>query len=183
MKKVVLGFLATLAVGGLIALAAEEQAGASKDSAAQAGAGGGRFAALGLTDEQRAKIAEIRKGVREQIQAVLTDDQKAKLQTLREKIGERLQELRPKLTDDQKAKIKEILQAAKAKAAAANTPEEKAKVFQTAKEELRGVLTDEQAQKIETLKGKLAGLRGLIQKWRARRGANDAAEEFSIFDS
>ena len=171
MKKVVLGLLVTLAAGGLIALAADDQAGADKEKGVKAG---GKIAALGLTDEQRARIAEIHKGIGEQILAVLTDEQKAKLQAFRQGVGEQIKELLPNLTDEQKAKIKEILQAAKAKAAAATTPEEKAKAFQSAKEEIRGLLTDEQAKKIEDLKGKFGGLRGLVQKWRARRARGDA---------
>jgi Spy/CpxP family protein refolding chaperone len=177
MKKAILGTLATLAVCGLVALAADEKApGGGKDKGAQARAGGrfaggGKLAGLGLTDEQKAKIAEIRQAVRERIAAVLTDEQKAKFQALRQKVGERVKELRPNLTDDQKAKVKEILQAARQTAQAATSPEEKLKAFGAAKEEIRKLLTEEQAQKIEALKGKLGGLRGAVQKWRARSGA------------
>jgi periplasmic protein CpxP/Spy len=92
------------------------------------GRGGKKFAQLNLTDEQKAKIKQIREATKQQIDAILTSEQKEQRRIARE------QNKKPRLnlTDDQKAKIKAIRQDSKAQIEAVLTPEQKQKL-----EELR----------------------------------------------
>ncbi len=61
---------------------------------------------LNLSDDQKAKIKQIRETARQRMQAVLTEDQKTQMQQARQ------QRQRPKLnlSDDQKAQLKAIRQ-------------------------------------------------------------------------
>ncbi len=85
---------------------------------------------LNLTEDQKAKIKQIRESTRAQIETVLTDEQKAKLRAAREE-GQKMRKdmASLNLTDDQKAKIRSIRQ--------------------EAKKQMDAVLTDQQRQQLQ----------------------------------
>lgn len=79
---------------------------------------------LNLTDEQKAKIKQIREATKQQIDAILTAEQKEQRRVAREQN----KKTRLNLTEDQKAKIKAIRQDSKAQIEAVLTPEQKQKL-------------------------------------------------------
>jgi len=109
---------------------------------------------LNLTDDQKARLKQIRESSRAQIESVLTDEQKSKLQAMkqqRQAMRQQGQSMRQQgqrgkgvwaslnLTDDQKARIREIRE--------------------NAKTQRNAVLTSEQRQQLEQMH----------QQWRQRR--------------
>jgi Spy/CpxP family protein refolding chaperone len=85
---------------------------------------------LNLTEDQKAKLKQIRESTRSQIEAVLTDDQKAKLRAAREQQQKARQSFASlNLNDDQKAKIRSIRE--------------------EARKQMSAVLTDQQRQQLQ----------------------------------
>lgn len=91
------------------------------------------FQRLGLTQEQKAKMAEIRKSTRSQIEAILTPQQREQLQAA-------MQDSRPNkrqafaalnLTPEQKTQMREIRQSAKSQYEAVLTPEQRQQLQQS----------------------------------------------------
>jgi len=88
------------------------------------GRGVKKFDQLNLTDDQKAKIKQIREATKQQIDALLTAEQKEQRRVAREQH----KKTRLNLTEDQKAKIKAIRQDSKAQIEAVLTPEQKQKL-------------------------------------------------------
>ncbi|QLE54718.1 Spy/CpxP family protein refolding chaperone [Nostoc sp. TCL26-01] len=98
----------------------------------------GPWESLGLTDDQKAKIKEIQRNTRTQMQAVFTPEQKAKLEAARqarqqgqrppvgERPGKKFADLN--LTDDQKAKLRAIRESSQKQIEALLTPEQRTKL-------------------------------------------------------
>jgi len=124
---------------------------------------------VGLTDEQKGKIEEIRKAamaeikdakpterreifakMRKDIHAVFTEEQLAKLKKAREEGG---RGKRPDLglTDEQKAKMAEIRKAAAAKMKDAK-PEDRKGIMEDARKEMEAILTPEQLEKFKKMR-------------------------------
>lgn len=110
---------------------------------------------LDLTDEQKevitALVEESRKKLHADIEAVLTPGQVEKLEKLRDD-GTARGFAALDLTEEQQTAIAEIRENARADAEAAETPEARCEIMQTAHEEVKSVLTDEQIDKLEQLR-------------------------------
>ena len=107
------------------------------------------FSQLELTDEQTEQMQAIMAAARQQIHdEVLTDEQRAKLEELKQAHGERMlahMTERYGLTDEQVEQIKTIMAAAHAEGEAAETREGKWEIMKAAFEQIKTeVLTDEQ---------------------------------------
>jgi Spy/CpxP family protein refolding chaperone len=145
---------------------------------AQAGGGKGLFAALNLTDTQKAEIKAIRQetqkslkaattpaaklairqDAREQIEGLLTPEQKAKLAEIRQKAAEArdarmtgvLAQL--DLTKKQEAQIAVIRSRTRVAVAAATTPAEKKALVKAAWDDIKALLTPAQLAKLKELR-------------------------------
>ncbi|OWY66621.1 hypothetical protein B7486_35780 [cyanobacterium TDX16] len=94
-----------------------------------------RFEKLGLTQEQRDKIAEIRRNTRAQIEAVMTPAQREQLKTIRESRQRRREALASlNLTPEQKTRMQQIRQSAKSQFDAVLTPEQQQQLQQMRQE-------------------------------------------------
>lgn len=137
------------------------------------------LASLKLTDDQRKKIAEIRKEYREKIAqvkpkerwaliskmheeilSVLTDEQKEQLKEMREKFVKHVADILD-LTDEQREQIKKIRDKYREKIANAKG-EERRRLIKQMFQEIDSVLTDEQKAKIRKWREK-------HRRWRKRR--------------
>jgi Spy/CpxP family protein refolding chaperone len=176
-RTILAGCLAMALAAGLTASKAMAQE--TSKPAVTTHQGGGPFAGLNLTDDQRAKIKaireqekkdlaaapdkaakmKVRKDAREKFKAVLTDEQRKQLaekfavarrHKMMGKIADKLG-----LTDEQKAQIKTIMQQARKDAQAAPDKAAKVKVMQAAREKIRTtVLTEEQRKKAEEMRAR-----------------------------
>jgi len=121
---------------------------------------------LDLTEDQKKKIADLRKAAAEKIKAIneklrkdvaaeFTDEQKKKLEELRKRRGP------PDLglTDEQKAQGAEIRKAAMAKMKDAE-PEGRRAIWQEMRKDLDKLLTEEQRQKLAESRKKMRDRRG-----------------------
>ena len=94
-----------------------------------------RFEKLGLTQEQKDKIAEIRRNTRTQIEAVMTPAQREQLKTVRESRQRRREALASlNLTPEQKTRLQQIRQSAKSQFDAVLTPEQQQQLQQMRQE-------------------------------------------------
>ncbi|MBE9019102.1 P pilus assembly/Cpx signaling pathway, periplasmic inhibitor/zinc-resistance associated protein [Chroococcidiopsis sp. CCALA 051] len=94
-----------------------------------------RLEKLGLTQEQRDKIAEIRRNTRTQIEAVMTPAQREQLKTVRESRQRRREALASlNLTPEQKTKMQQIRQSAKSQFDAVLTPQQQQQLQQMRQE-------------------------------------------------
>ena len=94
-----------------------------------------RFEQLGLTQEQRDKIAEIRRNTRTQVEAVFTPEQRQQLETARESKQRRREAIASiNLTPEQKTRLQQIRQSAKSQFDAVLTPEQRQKLQQMRQE-------------------------------------------------
>ncbi len=90
-----------------------------------------KLEALGLTQEQQTRIAEIRRNTRSQMEAVLTPEQREKLKAARESRQQRRETFAAlNLTPEQKTKLRQIRQSAKSQFEAVLTPEQRQKLQQ-----------------------------------------------------
>ena len=131
------------------------------------GPGGRGRPDLGLTDEQKEKMAAIRKGVKEKmkdakpeerkaileqmkkdIAAILTEEQLEKLKKARQggQHGRRLPDIG--LTDDQKSQVETIRKKAMAAAKDAKGADRKA-IFEKMKKDIHALFTEEQLEKLK----------------------------------
>lgn len=86
---------------------------------------------LNLSNEQKARLKEIRESTRAKIEAVLTDEQKTQLRTAMQQQGKDRQAFRNlNLTDDQQAKIRAIRQESRKQMDEVLTPEQRAQLQQ-----------------------------------------------------
>lgn len=86
----------------------------------------GPFQRLGLTDEQKDQMAEIRRNTRTQIEAVLTPEQKEQFQTAMENSrGVRGAIKSMNLTPEQRSQVRQIMQSSKEQMNAVLTPEQR----------------------------------------------------------
>jgi len=134
---------------------------------------GGRFRrpdplrGLDLTEEQKQKIAELRKAAMDKIKAIneqlrkdvaaeLTDEQNKKLKELRKRRGP------PDLglTDEQKAEGAKIRKAAMAKMKDAETREERRAIMEQMRKNLDKLLTEEQREKLAKIRKRTRDRRG-----------------------
>lgn len=156
----------------------------------------------GLTDEQKAKIRELHKGlrekrkatktpeerakliatVREEVEKVLTEEQLAKLKKLRQAaLAERDPLNKLSLTEDQKAKIAELRKAAAEKAKATEDREERVKIFATLRQDVKKLLTEEQVKKLEAARprpGRRPGPRRRANQRDEKQGDEDPKPVF-----
>jgi Spy/CpxP family protein refolding chaperone len=155
-----------------------------------------------LTEDQKTKITELRKGIREKMQAAKTRDERRKVfTTVQEDINKLLTEEQVKkleelvkaarlardplmkledLTDEQKAKIAELRKGLKAKMEAAKTRDERRKVFTSLQEEIKKILTEEQAKKLGELRKAMR--RGRRPRPAARKPVDKPDVEKPVFD-
>jgi protein CpxP len=99
---------------------------------AQAQKGYGRLEALGLSEDQKARMAEIRQQTHEEIKAVLTPEQRQQLEAAKQS-GQKWQRgmLRSlNLTEAQQNQIRQIKESKKAQIDAVLTPEQKQQLEQ-----------------------------------------------------
>jgi Spy/CpxP family protein refolding chaperone len=97
--------------------------------------GARRFEQLGLTQEQRDKMAEIRRNTRTQVEAVFTPEQREQLAAIRESRQKRREALASlNLTPEQKTRLQQIRQSAKSQFDAVLTPEQREKLQQMKQE-------------------------------------------------
>ena len=91
------------------------------------------FHRLGLTEEQKAKIASIRQNSRSQIEAVLTPQQREQLKTARQDTRQNRRQAFTalNLTPEQKTQMRQIRQSAKSQFEAVLTPEQREKLQQS----------------------------------------------------
>ncbi len=86
---------------------------------------------LGLTDDQKAKIGEIRRNTHEQMKNILTPDQQNQLKTaMQNHQGRRVTWKSLNLTDDQKNQLKQLKQSEKTQIDEVLTPEQQQKLQQ-----------------------------------------------------
>lgn len=102
----------------------------------------GPFQRLGLSEQQKTQMQEIRRNTRTQIEAILTPEQKQQLQAAKQaRVGQTQQETgqgqRPKrgfaslnLTEEQKTKMREIKESEKNQIQAILTPEQRQQLQQ-----------------------------------------------------
>ncbi|WP_017316334.1 Spy/CpxP family protein refolding chaperone [Mastigocladopsis repens] len=98
---------------------------------------GGALQRLGLTDEQKAKIKEIRSNARAEMDKILTEQQREQLKTAmqnRQGKGDRFASLN--LTDQQKNQMRQLMQSQKTQIEAILTPQQKEQL-QKYREEMR----------------------------------------------
>jgi len=115
--------------------------------------------ALDLTEEQQAKVAELRKAAFEKVKAAEKPEAK------REILKQLRADLQKLLTDEQKKKAEELCK----KHGLGLTEEQRGKIAEirkNAREEVQKLLTDEQRKKIEELHKKA---RGRMRERRGRR--------------
>ena len=115
---------------------------------------------LDLTADQKDKLEALKKeyapkvkAIREKADSVLTDDQKALVKAAREASGrearrEAFQKMREgmKLTDDQKKQMEPIAKEGRS-------------LFESVRDKVRGMLTDEQKTKLQEMTGRRGGRR------------------------
>ena len=87
---------------------------------------GGPLQRLGLTDEQKAKITEIRRNTRAEMEKILTEQQREQLKTAMEnRQGRRGAFAALNLTDDQKNQMRQVMQSQKTQIEGVLTAEQK----------------------------------------------------------
>ncbi len=90
---------------------------------------------LGLTESQKAQLAEIRQNTRTEIQNILTPQQQEQFQAITANMDQRMEAFRSlNLSDEQKSQVWNIVQSKKS--------------------QIQEILTPEQRQKIQTLRQK-----------------------------
>ena len=153
---------------------------------------------LGLTDEQKEKMAAIRKGVREKMKDAKPEERKAIIEQMKKDIAailtkEQLDKFKKAqqggrrgrgmpdigLSDDQKAQIGEIRKKALAAAKEAKGEDRKA-IFEKMKKDIHALFTEEQIEKLKKFKknrpdGPRRGRdrKGRGDKGKGRRGGGD----------
>ena len=166
--------LLTLALlaGALIAAETKDRRkpGAKPDGRKQAGrrpGGAGRMPDIGLTDEQKAAMAKIRKDAMAKIKDAKPEERKAIFEEMRKQIealltAEQLEKLKQArqggqrgrgmpdigLTDEQKTKIEKIRKEAMAAAKDAK-PEARKGILEQMRKDIHALLTDEQIEKLK----------------------------------
>jgi Spy/CpxP family protein refolding chaperone len=100
---------------------------------------------LGLTEEQKAQLAEIRQNTRAEIQNILTPQQQEQFQAMTFKMGQGMEAFRSlNLSDEQKSQVQDILQSQKS--------------------QIQEILTPEQMQKIQTLRQRSRNFRPFFNR-------------------
>ena len=118
-----------------LAAQAETTAPAPQTIAQAKDRGARRFEQLGLTQEQRDKMAEIRQNTRAQVEAVFTPEQRQQLEAARESRQKRREAMASlNLTPEQKTRLQQIRQSAKSQFEAVLTPEQRQKLQQMRQE-------------------------------------------------
>ncbi|MBP5974007.1 P pilus assembly/Cpx signaling pathway, periplasmic inhibitor/zinc-resistance associated protein [Brasilonema sp. CT11] len=85
----------------------------------------GAFQRLGLTDEQKTKIKEIRSNTRAEVDKILTEQQREQLKTAMQNRQGRGGFAALNLSDDQKNQLKQVMQSQKTQIEAVLTPQQK----------------------------------------------------------
>jgi periplasmic protein CpxP/Spy len=107
--------------------------------------GEGKFNRLGLTDAQKAQMAEIRRETKAQMEAILTPQQREQLQTARQnRQGKRQVWRNLNLTDAQRNQMRQIMQ--------------------TQKSKMEAILTSEQRQRLEEFRQNRQNMRSRRQQ-------------------
>ncbi|ARV59471.1 P pilus assembly/Cpx signaling pathway, periplasmic inhibitor/zinc-resistance associated protein [Nostocales cyanobacterium HT-58-2] len=92
---------------------------------------------LGLTDEQKTKMKEIRRNTRAEVEKILTEQQREQLQTaMQNRQGRRSAFSSLNLSDEQKSQLQQVMQSQKTQMDAVLTAEQKAQL-QKYREEMR----------------------------------------------
>ncbi|PLZ95185.1 P pilus assembly/Cpx signaling pathway, periplasmic inhibitor/zinc-resistance associated protein [Fischerella thermalis CCMEE 5198] len=98
---------------------------------AQVPQGKGPLQSLGLTDAQKAQIAEIRRNTKAKMDAVLTPQQREQLANARQnRQNRRNLKASLNLTEDQKAQMRQIMESQKSQIDAVLTPEQRQQLQQ-----------------------------------------------------
>ncbi len=116
-----------------VPFAVQAQTTSSPFLVAQVPQGKGSFQNLGLTDTQKAQIAEIRRNTKAKMDAVLTPQQREQLANAKKDRQANRQDRRNfkaslNLTEDQKAQMRQIMESQKSQIDAVLTPEQRQKL-------------------------------------------------------